>query len=245
MSILIRTGSGKTDLSYTENAVKNLKVLQKTGTKSVQWITTQAGTTYNNILQKRGVKDLFYGNITIPSDIPAWVANPESGSPVNIGFTNTQGTLTSVKNKFAQSSEYNRAWGIIDCKDSKGFIGNAGFKTPYNEATINNRYLGMPVIISFIRLGDWGTIAPDISAFPNIRKLFVVDTNNPNRKFVALLERDLSVHNDSVNKVINRADSGGLYSYTHAGYRIRDSYNTIDNFMDGNTYKTGLRMSDY
>ena len=40
MSILIRTGSGKTDLSYTENAVKNLKVLQKTGTKSVQWITT-------------------------------------------------------------------------------------------------------------------------------------------------------------------------------------------------------------
>lgn len=69
MSILIRTGSGKTDLSYTENAVKNLKVLQKTGAKSVQWITTQAGTTYNNILQKRGVKDLFYGDITIPSDV--------------------------------------------------------------------------------------------------------------------------------------------------------------------------------
>lgn len=69
MSILIRTGSGKTDLSYTENAVKNLKVLQKTGTKSVQWITTQAGTTYNNILQKRGVKDLYYGDITIPSDV--------------------------------------------------------------------------------------------------------------------------------------------------------------------------------
>lgn len=69
MSILIRTGSGKTDLSYTDNAVKNLKVLQKTGTKSVHWITTQAGTTYNNILQKRGVKDLFYGSITIPSDV--------------------------------------------------------------------------------------------------------------------------------------------------------------------------------
>lgn len=69
MSILIRTGSGKTDLSYTDNAVKNLKVLQKTGTKSVHWITTQAGTTYNNILQKRGVKNLFYGNITIPSDV--------------------------------------------------------------------------------------------------------------------------------------------------------------------------------
>ena len=244
MSILIRTGSGKTDLSYTENAVKNLKVLQKTGTKSVQWITTQAGTTYNNILQKRGVKDLFYGDISVPSDIPAWVADPESGSPVNIGFDKTQGTLTSVENKFKQASEYNRAWGIIDCKNSNGFIGNQGFGAPYYAATINNRYLGMPVIISFIRLGDWGTITPDISTFPNIRKLFVVDINNPNRKFVALLERDLSVHNDSVNKVINRATTGGLYSYVHTGYRIRDSYNTIDNFMDGNTYKTGLRLSD-
>ena len=80
---------------------------------------------------------MFYGDITIPSDIPAWVAYPESGSPVNIGFDKTQGTLTSVKNKFKQSAEYNRAWGIIDCKDSNGFTGNQGFGAPYDEATIN------------------------------------------------------------------------------------------------------------
>lgn len=245
MSILIRTGSGKTDLSYTENAVKNLKVLQKTGTKSVQWITTQAGTTYNNILQKRGVKDLFYGDITIPSDIPAWVAEPESGLPVNIGYSNTQGAFESVVGKFSQDVEYNRAWGIINCQDSGNFIGSAGFKAPKNSATIAAQYKGLPIIISFVKLGAWATIKPDISSFPNIKKLFVVDVNNPNRKFVALVERDLSEKvNGSLNWVVNATGSTSLYSYAHTGYRIRDIYNTIDNFMDGNTYKTGLRMSD-
>lgn len=243
MSILIRTGSGKTDLSYTENAVKNLNVLQKTGTKSVQWITTQAGTTYN-ILQKRGVKDLFYGDITIPSDIPAWVTDPESGTLVNTSYTKICATLTSVADRFSQNNIYGAKYQIVDWKNSNNFKGSDGFKAPIASNLIESWYKGLPVVICYIKLGNWATLDPDISTFPNIRKLFVIDVNNPNRKFVALLERDLSVSTPQVNVVQNSRDTGALYSYAYVGFRLRDSYNSIDNFIDGNTYKTGLRMSD-
>ena len=244
MSILIRTGSGKTDLSYTENAVKNLKVLQKTGTKSVQWITTQAGTTYNNILQKRGVKDLFYGDISIPSDIPAWYGDPYSGSPVTSKFSITGTIVLNFVNYFSMDSSIKIGEGNLgNGNDSGNYKGNNGkIKSPLSNNLVNGWYGGAPFVIQLSRTNEWATITPDISEFPDFKKFFVVDVNNPNRKLVALLTRNLNYHGTTIPNVTN--ESGIRISYAKYGFDIRDVYSTIDNFMDGNTYRAGLRLSD-
>lgn len=231
MSILIRTGSGKTDLSYTDNAVKNLKVLQKTGTKSVHWITTQAGTTYNNILQKRGVKDLFYGNITIPSDEPAWYGNPYSGSKVSWVFQ----TLPETSDASVPGSWTNYITG-----NTVNFSNN---NWDYGQG--NNIFKKSPTSVSqfniyFRRDGAWQA---SVSSVPDmtISKLFVVDVSNPNRKAVYLLSPSgkWGVLNGKYSESLDK-----FYSTYHRNYTIRNSYVTIDNFYDGHTYRIGVRATD-
>lgn len=243
--ILVRTGNGKTDLKYVGSATKNLKVLQRTGNKSVRWITTAAGQSYNNILVKNGVRNLAYQSITIPSDIPSWFINEQNGTLVNYSQSKTQVVIRSYKGLFSQSAEYGRSWGILQGNESNNFVGSSGFKTAIADNLISSWFKNVPVILTFIRLGPWATTAPQPSYFPNIRKMYIRDVNNPSRKFVALLERDLSQQvNDTLNWVLNSNQTGGLYSYAAIGYQIRSFYNTIDNLYDGNTYRTGLRLSD-
>ena len=239
MSILIRTGSSKTDLSYTENAVKNLKVLQKTGTKSVQWITTQAGTTYNNILQKRGVKDLFYGDISIPSDIPAWVANPESGVRVTSPYKIQNTWIESFTDHFWTSTPGKGRGGLGDGNDSGNFKGSDCFQSPKSADIINRWYGGAPFVVSNGRNGDWANPTPTIDKFPNYKKFFVINVNDPSKKLVVLLTRNLNYK----GSVAPDVTYGGI-SYARATYDVRAVYNTIPNIMDGNTYRAGLRLSD-
>lgn len=243
--ILVRTGNGKTDLMYVSSAAKNLKVLQKTGTKSVQWITTAAGQSYNNILVKNGTRNLAYQSISIPSDIPSWFVNEQSGTLVNYSQSNTMVVIRSYKGLFSQNAQYGTAYGILQGNESNNFVGSSGFAAAIADNLISSWFKNVPVVITFIRLGAWATTAPALTFFPNIRKMYIRDVNNPSRKFVALLERDLSQQvNDTLNWVKNSTQTGGLYSYAPIGYQIRDYYSTIDNFRDGNTYRTGLRLSD-
>lgn len=226
MSILIRTGSGKTDLSYTDNAVKNLKVLQKTGTKSVHWITTQAGTTYNNILQKRGVKDLFYGNITIPSDEPAWYGNPYSGQLVNWEYTN----LPNYSDIFI-SGVWSTAKGI-----SPNEINVSDNNWNYSQGTnIFARSATSDATSIYFRknaLEQWER-PPLQQRQLTVSKIFVVDVNNPKRKAVYLI---------TCGKWT--AQQGNATSYYCRNITIRDQYVTIDNFLDGGTYRVGIRATD-
>lgn len=221
MSILIRTGSGKTDLAYTDKAVKDLKVLQKTGARSVQWITTKAGTTYNNILQKRGVKDLYYGGITIPSDEPAWYGNPESGQKVSWVFEALPEWSTETKPKTWRTKKGNLADNGWNYKQGDDMFTTTAASEDYFS-------------IYFFRTGRWQSNIPYPTPQMEISKLFIVDVNNPSRKAVYLLSRygNWGVSNEFAES-----------SY-YSDYTIRNSYVTIDNFLDGGTYRVGIRATD-
>lgn len=172
MSILVRTGNGITDLTYVDSATKGLKVLQKTGEKTVQWITTAAGTTYQNILQKRGVKDLFYGSITIPADEPTWAANYSSGT----------------KLKFFGSVDYKGVFGTDGIGNSRFSLAKEGFFNVDKNGYLND--FNGRVIASGTASGitiDWITNRDYVkySFWEKTKKIFFV--KNSTEKIVALV----------------------------------------------------------
>ena len=223
MSILIRTGLGRTDLSYTDAAVKNLKVLQKTGNKSVKWITTAAGTTYQNILQKRGTKDLFYGSITIPADVPSWAVDPKSGGIVkypgylNPSLINDYGT-GSIRISVYQS-------GIVSTSPFFGIVG--GSNPPLTDiiGTVGNTDTASGIAI------DWEVdSAYFYCAFPpDIKKIFMVSNSEPTKKLVALVTH---------SRTEEKSGDKGYYFY----YTVRNVFNSIG--TPSGQYTIGIRSSD-
>ena len=213
MSILIRTGSGRTDLSYTDAAVKNLKVLQKTSDKTVQWITTAAGTTYQNILQKRGVKDLFYGSITIPADIPIWAQNPTSGQyvttssgpymPNDVGSiaiyspANCPSVSANHNNMFPSSKLSSIKYQIQDMQVS-GVGLSAGTGNSLGFRWFNNK-------------GDYKT-----DWFRLIKKLFIID-NSTGEEYVALTNlgsREYEIYYFDYTNIFSNIKINNSHTYT-------------------------------
>lgn len=233
MSILIRTGSGKTDLSYTDNAVKNLKVLQKTGTKSVHWITTQAGTTYNNILQKRGVKDLFYGNITIPSDIPEWCGNPYSGSkPIwQAGAVYPQWTMLYTEVSHINSKTLNVAANNWDY----GTVAGTNIITTFKPIIGNN------IRIRLLAERGWDFISSRPTV--NLAKIFFIDSSNENNKLVLKLQPvSTTFSNSGGSSGTSDDDRAAKYDMI---CKIIDIYsnNFTLQYTTGKTFKVGIRTS--
>ena len=168
MSILVRTGNGITDLTYVDSATKGLKVLQKTGEKTVQW--------------KRGTKDLFYGSITIPADIPSWAQNPKSGSYVttssgpyeasNVGSI----ALYSPANYPSVSANHNNMFSSTKLSSIKYQLNDMQISGAGLTAGSGNA-LGMRW---FNNRGDYKT-----DWFKLIKKIFIID-NNTGEEYVAL-----------------------------------------------------------
>ena len=120
MSVLIRTGPGKTDLSYTDDIKADLKVLQKTGNKSVQWITIQPGQTYDNILQKNS-SGISYGSIEISRTkvtIPSLTGTSFAcvGNPVGPGVNNLNTDLVTQSGTLSTTGigSYTVYWDLKD-----------------------------------------------------------------------------------------------------------------------------------
>lgn len=172
MSILVRTGNGITDLKYVDSATKGLKVLQKTGNKTVQWITTAAGTTYQNILQKRGVKDLFYGSITIPADEPTWAANYSSGSKLkfsgNASYKGVIGTAGIHNSGFGLPKE-----GFFNV-DSSGYLNDYSARVVVSNTT-SDIYLDWTTNNDYVNYTFWN----------KVKKIFFV--KNSTEKIVVLV----------------------------------------------------------
>ena len=233
MSILIRTGSGKTDLSYTDNAVKNLKVLQKTGTKSVQWITTQAGTTYNNILQKNGVNDLYYGNISIPSDAPAWYGNPYSGSkPVwQAGAVYPQWTMLYTDVSHIRSKALN----VADNNWSYGVVAGTDIIATFNPKINNNIRIILLAATGWNFIGSKPTI--------NLAKIFFIDSSNENNKLVLKLQPVRTTFTNASGSCGTSDDNrAAKFDMT---CKIIDIYsnNFTLQYTAGKTFKVGIRTS--
>lgn len=224
MSILVRTGNGITDLTYVDSATKGLKVLQKTGEKTVQWITTVAGTTYQNILQKRGVKDLFYGSITIPADVPAWAANPKSGGNVLYGTYITQTTLNNYG-----SGSLDITFHDTKIHTSSSFFGmTAGSNQPMTDINTSISKITQSNGITM----NWEVNADQFKTHPfvsSVKKIFLVNISNDSKKLVALL---------TFNRVEPKSGGNGYYIY----YTVRDIFNTIT--TAAGTYALGIRSSD-
>ena len=224
MSILVRTGNGITDLTYVDSATKGLKVLQKTGEKTVQWITTAAGTTYQNILQKRGVKDLFYGSITIPADEPAWAANPKSGGNVLYGTYISQTTLNNYGRGSLDITYHNTT-----IHSSSSFFGmTAGSKQPMTDI---NTSLGTVGASNGIIM-NWEVNADHFQTNPfasSVKKIFLVNTSDASKKLVAIL---------TFNRVEQKSGGNGYYIY----YTVRNIFNSITD--KSGTYTLGIRSSD-
>lgn len=224
MSILVRTGNGITDLTYVDSATKGLKVLQKTGEKTVQWITTAAGTTYQNILQKRGVKDLFYGSITIPADEPTWAANPMSGGSVLYGTYISQTTL----NNYGRGGLY-ITFHNTKIHTSSSFFGmTAGSNQPMTDI---NTSLGETNASNSIIM-NWEVNADQFKTHPfvsSVKKIFLVNTSDASKKLVALL---------TFHSADPKSGGNGYYIY----YTVRDIFNSITD--KSGTYTLGIRSSD-
>lgn len=225
--ILVRTGNGKTDLKYVGSATKNLKVLQKTGNKSVRWITTAAGQSYNNILVKNGARNLAYQTISIPSDAPEWYGNPYSGKLVSWPYQNPP----------QWSSAYNYGlWITLDAFSDNVNLADNNWQYSNPKTNLFKRGVSSysPFRIYFYRYESTSTWElPLTKKELGITKFFVVDVNNPSRKAVYLLSRTSSS--------VSASNYPARY---HADYTIRNSYVTIDNFFDGGTYRIGVRASD-
>ena len=224
MSILVRTGNGITDLKYVDSATKGLKVLQKTGDKTVQWITTAAGKTYNNILQKRGTKDLFYGSITIPSDEPAWAANPKSGGNVLYADYISQTTLNNY-GRGSLSIDYHNT---TIASSSSFFEMKAGTNMPLTD--INTSLKSTKALSGVVM--NWTVNADKFkaSAFAtSVKKIFLVNTADASKKLVLLL---------SYSNV--EAKSGGDGYWIR--YTVRNIFNSITDKTG--TYTLGIRSSD-
>lgn len=224
MSILVRTGNGITDLKYVDSATKGLKVLQKTGEKTVQWITTSAGTTYQNILQKRGVKDLFYGSITIPADEPAWAANPKSGGTViyaaymNPNYINNYGR-GSLGIDFHNTT----------IKTSSAFFGmTGGSNMPLTDlnTTLTSSTVTSGVIMNWTVNSDYFKTHPFVSS---IKKIFLVNTSDASKKLVLLL---------TYQRTETKSGGNGYWIY----FTVRNIFNSITN--KSGTYTLGIRSSD-
>lgn len=224
MSILVRTGNGITDLTYVDSATKGLKVLQKTGEKTVQWITTAAGTTYQNILQKRSVKDLFYGSITIPADVPSWAANPMSGGNVLYGTYISQTTLNNYGRGSLGITYHNTT-----INSSSSFFGmTAGSNKPMTDI---NTSLGTTVASDGIIM-NWEVNADQYKTNPfasSVKKIFLVNTSDASKKLVALV---------TYNRTESKSGGNGYYIY----YTVRDIFNSITD--KSGTYTLGIRSSD-
>lgn len=224
MSILVRTGNGITDLKYVDSATKGLKVLQKTGEKTVQWITTAAGTTYQNILQKRGVKDLFYGSITIPADEPTWAANPQSGGNVLYNKYISQTTLDNYGRGSLGITFHNTT-----INSSSSFFGmTAGSNQPMTDIDTS---LGTIAASNGIIM-NWEVNADHFMTNPfasSVKKIFLVNKSDASKKLVALL---------TFNRAEPKSGGNGYYIY----YTVRDIFNSITN--KSGTYTLGIRSSD-
>lgn len=224
MSILVRTGNGITGLKYVDSATKGLKVLQKTGEKTVQWIITAAGTTYQNILQKRGTKDLFYGSITIPADEPAWAANPKSGGNVLYGTYITQTTLNNYGRGSLDITYHNTT-----IRSSSSFFGmTAGSNRPMTDINTSLRAVGASNGIVM----NWEVNADHFQTNPfasSVKKIFLVNTSDASKKLVALL---------TFNRVEQKSGGNGYYIY----YTVRNIFNSITD--KSGTYTLGIRSSD-
>lgn len=223
MSILVRTGNGITDLTYVDSATKGLKVLQKTGEKTVQWITTAAGTTYQNILQKRGVKDLFYGSITIPADVPSWAANPKSGGNVIYPGYFSPSLIENYGSGSISISVYQS--GIVST--SPFFIMEGTKDVPLKDITgdVHNTATAAGITINWTVNNDY--FRCDFP--PAIKKIFIVNNSEPTKKLVALV-----THYNTEK----RGGGDGYYIY----YTVRDVFNSIGT-PSGN-YTIGIRSSD-
>lgn len=224
MSILVRTGNGITDLKYVDSATKGLKVLQKTGDKTVQWITTEAGTTYQNILQKRGVKDLFYGSITIPADEPAWAANPQSGGNVlyaaymNPNYINNYGR-GSLGIDFHNTT----------IASSSAFFGmTGGSNKPLTDinTTLTSTRATNGVRMNWTVNSDYFKTNPFVSS---VKKIFLVNTSDASKKLVLLL---------TYRSIDIKSGGDGYWIY----YTVRDIFNSITD--KSGTYILGIRSSD-
>lgn len=224
MSILVRTGNGITDLTYVDSATKGLKVLQKTGDKTVQWITTAAGTTYQNILQKRGVKDLFYVDITIPADVPAWAANPQSGGNVLYNKYISQTTLNNYGRGSLGIDYHNTT-----IASSSSFFGmSAGTNKPLTDIYTT---LTSTQATNGVRM-NWTVNAEQFkaSAFAtSVKKIFLVNTTDASKKLVILL---------TYNSIDIKSGGNGYWIY----YTVRDIFNSITD--KSGTYILGIRSSD-
>lgn len=224
MSILVRTGNGIADLKYVDSATKGLKVLQKTGNKTVQWITTAAGTTYQNILQKRGVKDLFYGSITIPADVPAWAANPQSGGNVLYNKYISQTTL----NNYGRGSLGIDYHNTTIASSSSFFEMSAGTNKPLTDinTTLTSTSASSGVLMNWTVNSDQFKA----SAFAtSVKKIFLVNTADASKKLVLLL---------SGGNVEVKSGGDGYW----IGYTVRDIFNSITD--KSGTYTLGIRSSD-
>lgn len=223
MSILVRTGNGITDLKYVDRATKGLKVLQKTGDKTVQWITTAAGKTYNNILQKRGTKDLFYGSITIPADEPAWAANPKSGGNVIYPGYLAQSTINNQGAGSMIISVYQG--GISSNSPFFGITGGSDSPLKDTSGTLNKIGASSGITINWSVNSDY--FRGDFP--PSIKKIFMVSVSNPTKKLVALV-----THSNTEKK----GGGNGYYLY----YTVRNIFNSIDTISG--KYTIGIRSSD-
>lgn len=239
MSILIRTGSGKTDLSYTDNAVKDLKVLQKTGTKSVQWITTQAGTTYNNILQKRGVRDLFYGDITIPSDLPQWQANPYSGTTPKWYDTSVQPQWTEIIWKTSSSTTSlirTKKLNVADNNWQYGVVLGTDILTTFNPSKNDtlNVYLKADSGWNFT-----ASTVPDIQ----IAKIFFIDNTNENNKLVMKVNFIKHLWSNADDSSGSAGDSEPAEYKIECGIEEIYSNNLTLAYSTTKNYKVGIRTT--
>lgn len=219
MSILIRTGSGRTDLSYTDAAVENLKVLQKTGTKSVQWITTQAGTTYNNILQKRGIKDLYYGSISVIDKATQWYKDPMSGAKVSYN-SSVSNSIDMVVN-FGKQTYYTSkkpAFPVINGTLTDISLSKNDFKRSSSKST----YIAL-----FDTVNAWHPELFDTK----VKKIFAVSKTNPNNSLVVLVtftDRETTGSGMQANKISN--------------YSVREIHNSLS--LTDNEFYLGVRSTD-
>lgn len=238
MSILIRTGSGKTDLSYTDNAVKDLKVLQKTGTKSVQWITTQAGTT-DNILQKRGVRDLFYGDITIPSDLPQWQDIPYSGTTPEWSDTISQPEWTEIIWETSSSTEplsliRTKKLNVADNNWQYGVVSGTDILTTFNPSKNDKLY------VNLYTDSGWNFTN---STTPNIQiaKIFFIDNTNENNKLV--MKVNFYLWNYTDNKYDSAEDKQPSEYKIECGIEEIYSNNLTLAYSTTKNYKVGIRTT--
>lgn len=219
MSILVRTGNGITDLKYVDSATEGLKVLQKTGEKTVRWITTENGKTYNNILQKRGIKDLYYGSISVIDKATQWYKDPMSGAKVSYNLSVSK-SIDMIVNFGKQTyfTSKKPAFPVINGTLTDISLSNADFKKTASKTT----YIAL-----FDTVNAWQPELFDTK----VKKIFAVSKTNPNNSLVVLV-----TFND------RETTGSGMQAEKISNYSVREIHNSLS--LTDNEFYLGVRSTD-